>query len=80
MKSTLSIISAEQNGKLTHTVLCEGTIIKPRVFAGIVWGTTSHIVQLPIKTFESEIVTAFDGTEYDFGLEEAKELIDKFNE
>lgn len=80
MKSTLSIISAVQNGKLTHTVICVGTITKPIMFAGIVWGTKSHIVQLPIKTFKSEIVTACDGTVYDFGLEEARELIDKFNE
>lgn len=80
MKSKLSIVSAWNNGKLTHTVICEGIVTKPKVFAGFTIGSTSHLVQLPVKTYESELVVAFDGTVYDSGLAEAKELIDKFNE
>lgn len=81
MKSKFAIISAKDNdGVLNHTVICEGFVYKEeRTLIDILFGERKMLVQLPIKVFKSEMVKAHDGSVYDFGLSEARELLEILN-
>ena len=81
MKSKFSIITARNNdGVLIYTVVCEGYVKKERTLGDLVFGEKKMLVSLPVREFKSEMVKAHDGSVYDFGLSEARELLEILNE